>query len=405
MPSKENTVEAGRREIPAYQRIIDFISGTISNEGLVPGSPLPSERQLSLDFGVARATVVRAMRELERSGLVERRRGQGTFVADVLEPARPSSTLACIVPNLHGAIVSGLIEGIEQAARQTGYSLVLSSSDANLEQEAELLENARRTANGALLWPLDSRANIELIDRVRRSGFPLVLVDRTLPGLAADSVVADNYSAGFLLTTVLLDLGHQRIAFVNGAESLVSSVTERLRGYRDALRARGVPFHSDWIVVAPYDSSVPVQRRHDYVARLLAHRPRTTAFIAVNAEILITLIHDLVHFGVRIPDDVALGTFDYVRGSILLGQATASVCFDNAAMGTQAVRLLLSRQRLGTALAERQIVIPVELRVPSPISVRIGPSTSHEHRNPDPESPTIAAGEDEISTEMKRATP
>jgi len=368
---ENETVEAGRQEIPAYQRIIDHISGAIAAEGMAPGSPLPSERQLCLDFGVARATVARAMRELERAGMIERRRGQGTFVAEVEGSILPASTLVCIVPQLRGPFITGIIQGIEKATRQAGHYLVLANSVCSVELEAEHLEQARRRAQGAILWPMESQANIPLIDGLRKSGFPLVLVDRTLPGLVADSVVADNYSAGFLLTNSLLDQGHERIAFVNGEETVVSSVADRLRGYRDAYRARGIPFHPHWMSTVPYGPNTPKEQRYDCVARLLAHQPRPTAFITMYADILIALLHDLLHFGIRIPDDVALATTDNTDGDELLRLATASVAFDCAAMGTQAVRLLLNRQRLGTALAERQMVIPVALHMASPVSVRI----------------------------------
>lgn len=374
MDDEQTTFDVSRQEIPAYQRIIDHISGVITAEHLGPGSALPSERQLCLDFGVARATVARAMRELERAGMIERRRGQGTFVAAASNALLPASTLVCIVPQLRGPFITGIIQGIEKATRQAGHYLVLANSACSVELEAEHLEQARHRAQGAILWPMESQANIPLIEDLQKAGFPLVLVDRTLPGLVADSVVADNYSAGFLLTNSLLDQGHERIAFVNGEETLVSSVADRLRGYRDAYRARAIPFHPRWMSTTPYGPNTPTEQRYDCVARLLAYQPRPTAFIAMYADILITLMHDLLHFGIHIPDDVVLATTDNTDGDDLLRLATASVAFDCAAMGTQAVRLLLNRQRLGSALAERQMVIPVALQVASPVSVRIAPS-------------------------------
>jgi GntR family transcriptional regulator, arabinose operon transcriptional repressor len=375
---RNETGEMSRHELPAYQRIIDRISGVITSERMGPGSPLPSERQLCLDFGVARATVARAMRELERAGMIERRRGQGTFVADAQGSILPASTLVCIVPQLRGPFITGIIQGIEKATRQAGHYLVLANSACSVELEAEHLEQARRRAQGAILWPMESQANIGLIDDLRKSGFPLVLVDRTLPGLVADSVVADNYSAGYLLTNSLFDQGHERIAFVNGEETVVSSVAERLRGYRDAYRAKGIPFQPHWMSTVPYGPNIAQEQRYDCVARLLAHQPRPTAFITMYADILIALLHDLLHFGIRIPEDVALATTDNTDGDELLRLATASVAFDCAAMGTQAVRLLLNRQRLGTALAERQMVIPVALHRARPVSVRIARDFGYE---------------------------
>jgi GntR family transcriptional regulator, arabinose operon transcriptional repressor len=379
--ARQVDVGEGRHKLPAYQRIIDHISGAIVAQHLSPGTALPSERQLSADFGVTRATVARAMRELEHAGLIERRQGRGTFVAAPATTIQPSSTLVCIFPDLQAPFITGIIRGIEKAARLAGHHLVIANSARSHALEAEHVERAQRMAQGALLWPLDGTANLPLIERLSRSGFPLVLVDRTLPGLSCDSVVADNYSAGFLLTSYLLDQGHERIAFVQGEELMVSSVAERFLGYQHAFEAKGKRCHPRWVSSAPYGPGVLEEQRHDCVARLLAYHPRPTAFIAIHAGILIALIHDLVHFGVRIPDDVVLATTDNTEGDGLLRLATASILFDCVGMGEQAVRLLLNRRRLGKAITVRQVVIPVELHADAAISVSIAPRFSFEEKS------------------------
>lgn len=68
-----------------YQQIIDRLKREISEGRLAPGSPLPSFRVLAQDLLVSIITVKRAYEELEREGIIYRRQGLGTFVADAAD--------------------------------------------------------------------------------------------------------------------------------------------------------------------------------------------------------------------------------------------------------------------------------------------------------------------------------
>jgi GntR family transcriptional regulator, histidine utilization repressor len=70
----------------SYRAIRDEISRRIASRVWLPGALIPGEEALSVEFGAARATVNRALRELAEAGLIERRRKAGTRVA--LHPVR-----------------------------------------------------------------------------------------------------------------------------------------------------------------------------------------------------------------------------------------------------------------------------------------------------------------------------
>ncbi len=65
-----------------YQQIVDRLKREVSEGRLKPGAPLPSFRQLAEDLLVSVITVKRAYEELEREGIIYRRQGLGTFVAE-----------------------------------------------------------------------------------------------------------------------------------------------------------------------------------------------------------------------------------------------------------------------------------------------------------------------------------
>ncbi|MCA9522917.1 MAG: GntR family transcriptional regulator [Myxococcales bacterium] len=68
--------------LPRYAEIAESLRGQIENGELNPGDRLPSERELSRALGVTRPTLRQALLDLELEGLLRRRPGAGTFVAE-----------------------------------------------------------------------------------------------------------------------------------------------------------------------------------------------------------------------------------------------------------------------------------------------------------------------------------
>ncbi|WP_377888192.1 FadR/GntR family transcriptional regulator [Alkalihalobacillus sp. R86527] len=66
-----------------YQNILDKIKAIIYNDGLQTGDKLPSERELSERLNAGRSSVREALRSMEMLGLIETRRGEGTFISNV----------------------------------------------------------------------------------------------------------------------------------------------------------------------------------------------------------------------------------------------------------------------------------------------------------------------------------
>jgi GntR family transcriptional regulator len=69
-----------RDVIPLYHQLKELVTGKIESGEWEPGRQLPTEKELSTEFGVSRATVRQAMQLLEHQGLIERFQGRGTFV-------------------------------------------------------------------------------------------------------------------------------------------------------------------------------------------------------------------------------------------------------------------------------------------------------------------------------------
>jgi GntR family transcriptional regulator len=65
---------------PLWRQLADILRAQIESGELPAGKIMPSETTLSQRYGLARGTVVKALAELQREGLIERTQGRGTFV-------------------------------------------------------------------------------------------------------------------------------------------------------------------------------------------------------------------------------------------------------------------------------------------------------------------------------------
>ena len=132
-----------------------------------------------------------------------------------------------IVPDVSNPFFGPIVRGAEQAARKAGYRLLLCNSESDLRLEKDYVADlVAHRVEGLLIAPVGDRSK-GISGGWCSKGFPIVLLDRHVEGLACDSVTLDNEESARLLVSHLIDVGHRRIAFVTDADD-VSTGRERL---------------------------------------------------------------------------------------------------------------------------------------------------------------------------------
>ncbi len=227
-------------EHPIYEQIKRAIKDSIHTGDLSVGAPVPSERELSAAYGVTRGQTRQALRELELEGYVERSQGRRSVVAAPERRARPliinnRPTLAIAMQDQQTLHTQKILQGFMQSSGASGFQTVAYSLHFDQAGELGFLEQIAGTgASGLAFWPhFDQEASRSALAGLKRSGFPVVLIDRFLEGLDIDAVVTDNIAVGAHLTQALLERGHGRIAFITEEETS-SSAQERFEGFRRA---------------------------------------------------------------------------------------------------------------------------------------------------------------------------
>lgn len=351
---------------PLYLQLADHLRRQIETGAWPPEYQLPPEIELAAQFEVGRGTVRQAMALLVNQGLLQRTAGKGTFVA--IPETRPRSQLiGMVVPYLRDSLTTDMLHGAEGILRRSGFGLVFSHSEGNLDTEKTQIETLiRQGVSGLILFPVGVEDEPVTLSRVLPSGLPLVIVDRRLPGLTADTVVADNVGGAYRAVEHLLAVGHTRIACVTVPDR-PSSVADRIRGYEQAMRDAGLlPLVA--VPLALRDGqvrgAVPTYTPEELapVDQLLGVPDPPTALFCINDFVALGVMRHVIEQGKRVPADVAIVGFDDIAIAPYMPVPLTTVAQPRYEIGVQAAQLLLD-QIAGAATAGREIILPTSLVV------------------------------------------
>jgi LacI family transcriptional regulator len=242
-----------------------------------------------------------------------------------------------VVGDIENPFFATVSRGVADALEPAGYTLLLANSDEDPAREARAIEALRTQVDGLLVAPAASTG----AQRTQDPGKPLVLLDRTVNGLEADSVTVENAAGATRAVEHLIAQGHRRIGLVtSGAGS--SSTAQRIRGYRAALKAAGIAIDPAWEAVNP--EFTPAGARTAALSLLdVPKRRRVTAVFTTDNFMTHGLWLAARELGLKVPGDVAVVAFDDIDWLTLVDPPVTAVVQPVMELGREAGRLLLRR--------------------------------------------------------------
>ncbi|AFV01011.1 LacI family DNA-binding transcriptional regulator [Simiduia agarivorans] len=256
-----------------------------------------------------------------------------------------ASSIGFIYDNPNSNYVIDMQNGILQTCRAEGYELVIHPCDARspdiLNELNEMLDRSR--VGGLVLTPPLSETP-DVIDALRKKNvrFVRILSGSEAPDAGSPCVFIDDRTAGFDITDYLIGLGHTRIGFLGGDLEHASS-TERLEGYKDALKKHGLPIDEDLMLPGEYAFESGIER-----SRALLSRPdRPTAIFACNDEIAAGTLFAARILGVAVPEELSIVGFEDSPFSRQAWPKLTTAQQPNNTIAQTAAKLLINDIRTG----------------------------------------------------------
>ncbi len=270
-----------------------------------------------------------------------------------------SGLIALAVPELDSPYFSEMARHIVRAADRQGWTVLIDQTDGLAEREQLVVDGIRsHLIDGVIFSPLAFGAR-QLA--ARQDTTPMVLLGERVSEGPADHVGIDNVAAAATAVNHLVLLGRRRIAAI-GEQRHRRGETARLRlkGYRAALRAAGLPVDPCLVAAAPdYRRAVGARA----MAALLQLPDPPDAVFCFNDALAIGAMRTLREQGLRVPQDVAVMGFDDIEEGSYCHPTLTTIRPDKQQIAATAVALLAERLDAGPGGPPREVTAPFEMVV------------------------------------------
>lgn len=225
------------------------------------------------------------------------------FVAKSLKQKK-SSSIGVIVANILHTFSTEIIRVIEDVCEERNFHMFICNADDDPKKEREYIETLMaKQVDGLIVFPTST--NFKLYEELKKSGIPIVFVDRKTEKLIYPTVLLNNYQTADIAVSKLTEAGHKKIGVVS--PSLANQLTprvERIEGFKEALQKRGIEPNEDWIIAADREEMIPK------LEKVWRGNEKPDAFFSTNDISLIELLKFLNKNNLRIPEDVSVITVD-----------------------------------------------------------------------------------------------
>jgi DNA-binding LacI/PurR family transcriptional regulator len=290
-----------------------------------------------LKYATTRATIDKAIAELEKEGYLTSHVGSGTYVATITHgDAQNIQTWGVIVPNVMEEIYPGLVRGVENYAHEVGINIILCNSDNDPEkQEMYIRRLVASGVSGIILVPIVSSALKEvyrLYSQLIDTHIPFVFCNRSIDGINVPVIASNDFYGGYIATKHLLEQGYKRPAYIAKIKYKTSS--DRCQGYLSALLEAGMDINRNAILFDVADND------HTGIMNLIT-KEKVDSIFCFDDSLAERCYRAVAQLEFSIPGDI--GIIGYNNTSICesLTPRLTSVSFKNVEIGEKAAQVLM----------------------------------------------------------------
>lgn len=332
---------------PKYQIIAEELRIHIQAGKYMNAQTLPTEYAIAEEYHVSRQTVRQALSLLAENGLIEKRQGSGSYIRHASpqeETVSANRTIAVITTYISDYIFPSILREIETVLAQNSCIPSLFATQNQVSNERRILMNLLQAqpVDGILVEGTKTalpNPNLDLYRQLMDKGIPLVFMNGNYADLhSALSVLDDNRGGARMLVEYLHKKGHRNIAGIFKSDDIQGH--QRYAGYVDTLRDLNLPIQDSNLFW--YDT----ENKEQFLSLLLpaaAERilSSCSAVVCYNDEVASRLIGHLIRKGVKIPQELAIVSFDNSQYSDLAPRRITSLSHRENNVGRLAAELLI----------------------------------------------------------------
>lgn len=302
-------------------------------------------KDLAKELNLSINTVSRALRDMpdikeetkrKIKAAAEKMNYRTNLAASMLRTNR-SRAIGVVVSDISNPVFSGMVKGIEFAARKAEHSMILSDTNETYEEEVSALENMfQRNVDGIILFP--TMAEDGTIHRLLEKNIPFVLVGRKFPDIYTNLVINDDMHGGYLAAEHLYSKGHRKFLYIGGPMHISSSI-DRLEGFRQYLAEHGLSPDA----VEVHEANAGWQGGYDTMQKLIERGFEATCAFVFSDFMAIGVLKALRENKISVPSEMAVMGYDDIDLCELTVPSLTTIDLSKFRLGKRALELLLQQ--------------------------------------------------------------
>ncbi|MCR1836070.1 GntR family transcriptional regulator [Oceanobacillus caeni] len=295
---------------PKYQVIKDDLKSKILSGEYNVLEKIPTESSLQEIYDVSRHTVRKAILELSNEGFLRSEKGSGTYVSNEYQSRTGGNsnnkTIGVITTYISDYIFPSIIRGIEGRLNEDNFSLLLASTNNDVEQEKKALEMMLSFGvDGLIVEPTKSNLynpNIAYYLSFMEQNIPFIMINAYYEELDVPFLCLDDVQSGYLATKELILKGHSKIGLISKTDDLQGKF--RMKGYIKALGEAKLQFQPEHVF--SYDTETKPCLYANLKEFLNKNRDVLTAIVCYNDEVGFIVANLCRQLGISIPEELSI---------------------------------------------------------------------------------------------------
>lgn len=302
-------------------------------------------KDLAKEVNLSINTISRALRDMpdikeetkQRIKAAAEKMNYRTNLAASMLRTHRSRAIGVVVSDIANPVFSGMVKGIEFAAKKANYSMILSDTNETYEEEVSALENMfQRNVDGIILFP--TLVKDGTVHKLLEKETPFVLVGRKFNDISTNLVINDDLQGGYLAADHLYSRGHRKFLYIGGPMHMSSS-TDRLEGFKQYLTEYGLPLNA----VEVHETHANWQGGYDTMKKLIKRGFEATCAFVFSDYMALGVLKALRENKIGVPSDMAVMGYDNIDLCELTVPSLTTIDLSKFRLGRRALELLLQQ--------------------------------------------------------------
>ena len=303
--------------------------------------------------GISQETVKRVQKKVKELNYIPNQAARGLRTGK-------SNLIGLIVSDISNPFYSRISRSIEDFAWKNDYHLMVCSSDEDPEKELELIRILKEKQQVDGLIISTSQNSPDVFRQLKKDEFPFVLIDRNFAKFDSNYVGVENKNSSYQAVDSLIQNGAKNVGMLTISPSHLSTLCDRIEGYKDALKHHGIKVDDRLICEIPFDHIREGVKKA--VTDLLKISPPVDALFLANNHLTVACLEVIRDMGLRIPYDIMLFSFDDIELFKFSYPPVSAISQPIESIGKNAIEILINILEKKSSINEIQkVILPTQL--------------------------------------------